>query len=181
MRETQIPSLGQEDPLEEEPAYKGLSAAGHSVPTPLWWLCFSEDLLFPPQRVSHRTHCVLRSLSAQNDWQVPRPYQRKLVCQFQDTLEDVLLLAVRHLKFLWRLTAKHTMKRKKKINLSHRKSSVFEHRFFHPVIYWINTYFRSYSIKHIILCLFIETEKHVGSDSYSKNVEWEQIFLSIKK
>ena len=65
-----------------------------------------QTLCSLPQRVSHRTHCVLRSLSAQNDWQVPRTYQRRLVCQFQDTWR--MFFAVKYLKFLRRQTAKYT-------------------------------------------------------------------------
>ena len=115
MRETRVWSLGQEDPLEEEPLLIRDFLLLSIQFLPLSDGCASLQTLFSlPQRVSHRTHCVLRFLSAQNDWQVPRTVSKKTYLPISRYLEDVL--CCRYLKFLWRQTAKHTNgKRKKKL------------------------------------------------------------------
>lgn len=148
MRETQIPSLGQEDLLEEEP------------------LLIRDFLLLATQFLplcdgcaSLKTFCSLPrewAIGPTASWdpclpkmtgKFPGPYQRKLVCQFQDTLEDVLCCKAFEIP-LKTNSKTYKWKKKEKNQSSHRKSSVFEHRFFSPSHLLDKYLLRSYSIKH---------------------------------
>ena len=141
MREARVRSLGQEDPLEEEPLLIRDFLLLSIQFLPLSDGCASLQTLFSlPQRVSHRTHCVLRSLSAQNDWQVPRTMSKKTCLPISGYLEDVLCCKVFEIP-LKTNSKTYKWKKKEKINLVTERVVSSNINFFHPVIYWINTYF----------------------------------------